>query len=202
MRCQLPNSMRARIVLLCALPIFAAGCGSSPPVRYFSLEPVYETVGDGGEAKPILGLGQLRTPNFLFRSQMVTRDRGGELIVHDFRRWSEPLDHAIHRVVATNVDSLLEDVTVVAFPYESSLRPDASVNGSVERFDVDTVGQAVLIVQWSITSRDGDVIAPPRRSRYVTMAQPADDPAAAVEALNRVLGSFSEDIAREVGALP
>ena len=129
----------ARLVTLvlfgAVMPLTLAGCSSSPPVRYFSLEPVYEVVENTGEERPIVGLGQLRTPNFLFRSQLVTRDRGGELIVHDFKRWSEPLDQAIHRVVAANIDSLLDDMTVVAFPYESLVKPAYRVHGSVERFE-------------------------------------------------------------------
>jgi uncharacterized lipoprotein YmbA len=177
------------------IPLMLAGCSSSPPVRYFSLEPVYEVVESASEEQPIIGLGQLRTPNFLFRSQLVTRDRGGELIVHDFRRWSEQLDQAIHRVVAANVDSLVEDMTVIAFPYESLVRASYRVHGSVERFDSDTAGEAVLVVQWGITGRDGTVVSPPRRSRYESRAASAEDPAAVVEALNDVLGAFSRDIA-------
>jgi len=178
-----------------------AGCSSSPPVRYFSLEPVYEVVENTGEERPIVGLGQLRTPNFLFRSQLVTRDRGGELIVHDFKRWSEPLDQAIHRVVAANIDSLLDDMTVVAFPYESLVKPAYRVHGSVERFDSDTAGEAVLIVQWGISGRDGTIVSPPHRSRYQSRAADAQDTASIVEALNDVLGSFSRDIAERLDNL-
>ena len=178
-----------------------AACSTSPPVRYFSLEPVFEVVENSAEVQPIVGLGQLRTPNFLFRSQLVTRDRGGELVVHDFRRWSEPLDQAIHRVVAANTDSLVNDMTVIGFPYESQIRPDYRVHGNVERFDTDTSGEAVLIVQWSMTTRDGTVLTPLRRSRYASRAANADDPAAVVSALNEVLGAFSQDIASELDAI-
>ena len=179
------------------LALLIAGCGSSPPVRYFSLDPVYESAGGGGDVQSIVGVGQLRTPNFLFRSQMVTRSNGGELIVHDFRRWSEPLDQAIHRVVAANVDGLLDDVTVVAFPYESHVRTDRRVFGNVERFDVDTAGVAVLVVQWGIVDSDGNTLVLPHRARYDAPVG-ADDPAASVAALNRVLAAFSKDVAGEL----
>jgi uncharacterized lipoprotein YmbA len=187
-----------RLVLTALLSLAIGGCGASPPVRYFSLEPVYEVVETDGEEQPIVGLGQLRTPNFLFRSQLVTRDRGGELVVHDFRRWSEPLDQAIHRVVAANTDSLVDDMTVIAFPHESFVKPAYRVHGSVERFDADMSGEAVLVVQWSILVRDGTVITPPRRSRYEARAANPDDPAAVVGAMNELLGAFSRDIAGEL----
>lgn len=193
-----------RLLVLFGAVIFSvalAACNTSPPVRYFSLEPVFEVVENSAEVQPIVGLGQLRTPNFLFRSQLVTRDRGGELVVHDFRRWSEPLDQAIHRVVAANTDSLVNDMTVIGFPYESQIRPDYRVHGNVERFDTDTSGEAVLIVQWSMTTRDGTVLTPLRRSRYASRAANPDDPAAVVSALNEVLGAFSQDIAGELDAI-
>ena len=175
-----------------------AACGSSPPVRYFSLEPVFETTENDGVEKPIVGLGELRTPNHLYRSQMVTRGRGGELVVHDFQRWSEPLDQGIHRVVAANVDSLLENLTVIAFPFDSMVRPTYRVYGNVERFDVDDAGRAVLIVQWGITLRDGEIVTAPGRSRYEADASNTSDPTAAVEALNNVLAAFSRDVAGQL----
>jgi uncharacterized lipoprotein YmbA len=178
--------------------LFLAACGSSPPVRYFSLDPVYESTANDGVEKPIVGLGELRTPNHLYRSQMVTRSRGGELVVHDFQRWSEPLDQGIHRVVAANVDSLLENLTVIAFPFDSMVRPMYRVYGSVERFDVDDTGRAVLIVQWGITLRDGAVVAAPGRSRYEATASNTSDPTANVEALNDVLAAFSREIAERL----
>jgi uncharacterized lipoprotein YmbA len=192
----------ATLAAICAsLSLTLAGCSTSPPVRYFSLEPVYDMVNSVDDQQPIVGLGQLRTPNFLFRSQLVTRERGGELVVHDFRRWSEPLDQAIHRVVAANTDSLVGDMTVIAFPYESRIQPAYRVHGNVERFDADTRGEAVLIVQWSITSGDGAVVTPPRRNRYAAQAASAEDPADVVAALNEVLGAFSRDIAGRLDAI-
>ena len=177
------------------------GCGSSPPVRYFSLEPVYETVENSSAEQPVVGLGQLRTPNYLFRSQMVTRSRGGELIVHDYRRWSEPLDQAVHRVVAANVDSLVTGMTVISFPYDNAVRPSYRVHGSLDRLDVDDSGLAVLAVQWGITARDGSVLAAPRRARYEARTGSPEDPAAVVDALNQALAQFSRDIANNLEAL-
>jgi uncharacterized lipoprotein YmbA len=195
------NAKRLLVMFGAVVPLVLTACSTSPPVRYFSLEPVFDVVENSAEVQPIVGLGQLRTPNFLFRSQLVTRGRGGELVVHDFQRWSEPLDQAIHRVVAANTDSLIDDMTVIAFPHESIVKPAYRVHGSVERFDTDMNGEAVLVVQWSILVRDGTVITPPRRSRYEARAANPDDPAAVVGAMNELLGAFSRDIAGELDAI-
>ena len=184
-----------RLVVACAVLAAIAACGSSPPVRYFSLKPAYQAENRDGTARTLVGIGEIRAPNFRFRSQMVTRGEHGELIVDDFHRWAEPLDHAMHRVVATNVDSLLDDMTVVAFPYDSAHRPAYRVRGTLEQFDVDTTGLAVLIVQWAITDDEDNLVSPTGRSRYEARSDRPGDPAASVAALNELLAAFSRDIA-------
>jgi uncharacterized lipoprotein YmbA len=175
-----------------------AACGTSPPVRYFSLEPEFLEIINDGAMRPLVGIGEIRTPSFRYRSQLVTRSRGGEMIAHDFLRWSEPLDQALHRVVAANVDSLVEEMTVFSFPYDSGRMPDYKVRGSLDRFDVDTSGLGVLIVQWGITDRDDNVVFPVGRSRYESRSANPGDPAADVETMNELLAAFSRDIAKRL----
>ena len=180
-----------------------AGCGTSPPVRYFSLEPMYEDAINDGAVRPMVGIGEIRTPSFRYRSQMVTRGRGGEMMAHDFLRWSEPLDQALHRVVAANVDSLLPGMTVFSFPYDTGRMPRYKVRGSLDRFDVDAAGLGVLIVQWGITGEADAVIVPIGRSRYEHRSASPGDPAADAAAMNELLALFSRDIAerlQDVGA--
>jgi uncharacterized lipoprotein YmbA len=181
--------------LACLAAFLLAGCGTSPPVRYFSLEPMYQEIVNDGVTRPMVGIGEIRTPSFRYRSQLVTRGSGGEMIAHDFLRWSEPLDQAMHRVVAANVDSLLAGMTVFSFPYDSGRMPAYKVQGSLDRFDVDTSGLGVLIVQWGITDSDDDVVVPIGRSRYESRSGSPGDPASDVATLNELLAAFSRDIA-------
>jgi len=150
-----------------------------------------------------LALGPLRIPDYLNRSQMVTRTSGAELQVDEFSRWAEPLKLAMHRVVSTDVDVLLDGVVVIAFPYDSMIRPqvDYRLLGDVIRFDADQSGQVVLDLQWTITDTDSVVAVPLHRSRYDARAATADDPAAVATAMNNALASFSRDIASEMEAV-
>jgi len=188
--------------VLVSLLLFA--CGSSPPVRFFSLssmESVYRQ--DPGDAV-VLGLGPLHIPDYLNRSQIVTRGAGVEMQIDEFNRWAEPLGQSLHRVVSTDVDNLLDGVVVIPYPYEATVRTlvDYRLLGDIIRFDADQSGRIVLDTQWAIFPAVGSgVTVPPRRSRYEAQAATAGDPAAVAVAMNEALALFSRDIAGELEAV-
>ena len=83
--------------LIFAAVLLVSACGSSPPVRYYTLSTAsVATPEDPADAR-ILGLGPLNVPEYLNRTQIVTRGNGAELIVHEFSHWAEPLDMALGR---------------------------------------------------------------------------------------------------------
>lgn len=188
-------------MIVAGLVLLLAGCGSSPPARFYLLQPLdaddYEA--DSNEAA-VMYLGPLRLPEYAARTQIVTRGEGAEMIVHDYHRWAEPLDDAIHRIVAVNVDNLVDGLIVVAFPSGDLVEADYRLQGSIVRFDADPGGRAVLIVQWGIAVPDGDFLVAPRRSRYESRASKPGDPGAVAVALNDTIGQFSRAIAAEIEA--
>ena len=186
------------LMIAAALVALVAACGSSPPVRYYGLEPAQTAAETSGDASVIVALGPLRIPEYLQRSQIVTRSGGAERVVDDFSRWAEPLDEAIHSVVASNVDSLLDEVAVIAYPYIVGVAADRWVVGHIERFDADRQGNVQLSVQWGILDKERKNLVIPRRSRYDARATPGADAEAMVQAMNTVLAQFSRDIANEV----
>jgi len=189
------------LVLVLAL---LTACGTSPPVRYFALESSVAAQPQGRDSTVLLGLGPVRMADYLNRSQLVRRGQGSELKVDDFSRWAEPLAVAFLRVVSTDVDMLMPDVTVVAFPWDSAIQSqlDYRLLGYVIRFDADPSGRVVLETQWGITAvQSGETVLPPRRTRYEAQAGSPDDPAAVTSAMNEALAGFSHDIAGEMRAI-
>jgi len=174
-----------------------AGCASSPPVRYYSLAASDVVARSGTDALPVVGLGPLELPGYLSRPQIVRRNADAEMAIDDFHRWAEPLDEAMHRVIAANLERDIGDAIVVAFPYSNFVQPDYRVHGSISRFDADEAGNAVLIVQWGIATGDRDVISQPQRSRYEAQAADPGDVSAIVAALNDTLQQFSADVAQQ-----
>ena len=186
-------------VVYAVISVLLVGCGSSPPVRYFSLSADYAQEVDSRRDAPVMSLGPLRFPEYLERSQIVTRGRGNQMIVDDFNRWAEPLDQAIPRALAADVDRRLGNVVVIAFPNSSVSHVDYRVVGTINRFDVDQDRQALFSVQWSVNDSAGEVVIPARRSRFVKTAASAS-PGDLVEALSDTVAQFSHKIATELEA--
>jgi uncharacterized lipoprotein YmbA len=194
----------ARSITLCVfVSLLLVACGSSPPVRYFSLSPADSAQREDSDDAVTLGLGPLRMPEYLNRSQIVTRGAGAEMKVDEFSRWAEPLGDAIHRVVSTDVDKLLDGVVVIAFPWESAVRAqvDYRLLGNVVRFDADRSGRIVLEAQWGIVDVESEVAVPTHRSHYEARAASSEDPAGVAVAMNEALAKFSRDIASELEAV-
>ena len=193
----------ARSITLCILvSLLLNACGSSPPVRYFSLSTT-TAGGEDGDDAVVLGLGPLRIAGYLERSQIVTRGAGAEIKVDEFSRWAEPLTVALHRVVSTDVDNMTEGVIVVAFPFESVVRTqvDYRMLGDVVRFDADSGGRVILETQWGVAAvESGEIVIREHRTRYEAQARSTDDPAAVASAMNDALAKFSRDIANKFEA--
>lgn len=182
---------------LCVL----AGCGTSPPANFYTLDDAgFDFVADG-ETAVVLGIGPIRVPEYLERSQIVKRGTGSELLVDDFNRWAEPIGRAHHRIISQNVDALLDGVIVVGFPYGPVMTYDAKLVGRIGRFDMDTSGVTRLSVFWTIATVDGDVLVEPRRSEYTETAGDPTDPNSIASAMSNCLTQFSRDIAAAVNAL-
>lgn len=180
-------------VLTCSL-IALTGCASSPPVNYYQLEALDQTPIKDSADSPVLALGPILLPDYLGRTQMVIRGEGARLQLDEFNRWAEPLKEAVPRIVASNLDGLVRDFVVVQFGGRA-VAADFRLFGSVRRFDADTRGQAVLIVQWGMNSNLGEPVLPPRTARYETSTPAGASPEDVAQAMSSLLADFSRDIA-------
>ena len=183
------------------LLVAIGGCGSSPPVTFYDLEALETGHAADAGMQLIVGVGPLRTPDYLSRSQIVTRRSDATIIVDDFNRWVEPVDDAIYRVVAENLDSLVDDAVVVAFPYAHIADLDYQLVGHISRFDADQDGTAVLELQWGLISSKDEVVVRPRRVRYEAVATEPGDYVAVARAMSEVLQQFSRDVAQSLEAV-
>ena len=183
-----------------AIVLTLSACSSSPPVRYFTLSPIDAEFQQDPDDAIMLGLGPFRMPEYLDRSQIVTRGANSEMQVDEYSRWSEPLATSLLRIVSIDVDNLLPGVVVVVFPYDSFVRDQVKYRlvGDINRFEADHLGQIVLEVQWGVADADGGVTVPVRRNRYQAQAANPDDPRAVAAAMNDALAQFSRDIASKL----
>ena len=189
-----------RYIVIISLMVMA-GCGSSPTVNYYTLHTIETRLAQDDEDSAILALGALRMPEYLNRSQMVTRGPGAEIIVDEFNRWAEPLSEAIHRVLAGNLDVLLSSVVVIAYPSSAVLDVDYRLVGRFGRLDADQNGKVVLEVQWGIADSAGSILLSPRRARFESQATNPGDPGSIAQAMSDVLAQFSRDIASKIDSV-
>ncbi len=180
------------------LALTVGGCGSSPPVHYYDLEALETGYVAERHGSLSVGVGPLRTPDHLDRSQIVTRGSDSRVIVDDFHRWIEPLGNRIHHVVSENLDSLLNDAVVVAFPYTHIADLDYQLVGRISRFDADPDGTAVLEVQWGVIASRDEFVIRPKRARYQVLAAQRGDYQALTRAMSEVLQQFSRDVAESL----
>lgn len=186
--------MMTRLTIVCSLLLLGA-CGTSPPSAYYTLDEANFDYTQDADSAAILGIGPIRVPEYLERPQMVTRGDNSELLIDDFHRWAEPIVDAQHRIIASNVDALLDGVIVVAYPYGALADYDAKLVGRIDRFDMDAVGTARLAVFWAVAFADSSLLIRPRRNVYTVQGGNPSDPNSVAEAMSECLTQFSRDIA-------
>ncbi|MEO1202390.1 MAG: ABC-type transport auxiliary lipoprotein family protein, partial [Pseudomonadota bacterium] len=87
-------AVRGRSIILSAVVLVLAACGSSPTVRYYSLSPMDSEYSEAPPGAQRLGIGPFRLPDYLTRSKIVTRGSGAEVRIDEYHRWLEPVDDA------------------------------------------------------------------------------------------------------------
>ncbi len=199
------NVITRASVICAAATLFLAACvaPSSPPVNYYTLSADASAAPADPENSVVLGIGPLNLPDYLDRSQIVTRGAGSELIVDDFNRWAEPLGTALHQAVAINVDKMLNGVVAVTFPFDSIVQDRVGYRllGNISKFDADASGLVALEIQWGIAKVEAETVVKPRRARYEAQATEAGDPSAIAKAMSEAVLKLSRDIADEFSSV-
>ena len=186
-----PSTRTTRLTVL-ALALLASGClGRSQPPRLYVLAARAEA-GVATAQEPQVVVGPIEMPAYLKRPQIVTRLASGQLAVDQSNRWAQPLGTNMHQVLADNIAALTGSQRVVPM-LTVRVNRGYRVVGVVSRFEADESGQVALEVTWAVRPIRADV-GPVRRSVYTEPSQPGDS-STRVEAMNRLLLRWSEDIA-------
>ena len=181
--------MRSPIVLCLAL-LLLAGCGSTPPTKFYGLAPVSAPKAArnaAAEGQLVLGIGPVELPKTLDRPQIVTRRGQNEFYLAEFDHWAEPLEDNVPQVLSENLAVLVPAKRTVIYPWDRSAEVDYQVVVKVLRFDRSQGGDAVLKVRWGLKSPTNENELLARDTSYAK--RPAgEDTKATVEAMNFVLG--------------
>lgn len=121
--------------------------------RYFVLSPIKETVllsESDPSKKYIIGVGPIKLPKYLSRSQIVRFSGENEIVLEDYNRWAEPVEQNFMRVLRINLTRLLESSYAIGYPWERTVKPRLQVMLDVHQFETAADGTVSLNAHWTI----------------------------------------------------
>lgn len=188
----------APLGLLLAAVVLLAGCGKSPPTRFYSLTAMpaaadeATTQRDAGSC-PSLGIGPVEFPAYLDRNQIVTTGQGAVMHLAEFDQWIEPVRNNFERILMENLSGMVCAGPMVSSPWPLGMHPERQVTIQMRRFDGTLGGQAVLRADWAVLDARGDVML--WRSSQLTETVQGPDYAALAAAQSRLAAALARDIA-------
>lgn len=183
------------IPLLAALAVTA--CASSPPTRYYALEPVAA----GGSPHQASGtpvkIDAVHIPPALDRSSMLRGESANRLVISSRDEWAGDLGEMIRRVLTQDLSERLPSGMVIA-PH-SPAPPDArGIVVDILTFQPQGSGEVTLDAAWTLLqgTQSNPVL---RRTVHLrtSAAASADGEAAAMSTL---LGELADRMAPAIGA--
>lgn len=178
------------------LALLLTGCLSkpSPEVRFYVLDAVTA----GVEEQPgqvVVEISTLRIPQYLDRSQVVTRPMPHRLQVHEFHRWGGNLRKSLTRLLGAELGSRLGTSQILVVPHRSRLPVDFQVNVDIQRFELGPDAQVHLAANWRLVDSMGKSLQAVRSFDRRIAVDNADDMDNVVAAMSDLFMEFSAGVA-------
>jgi uncharacterized lipoprotein YmbA len=202
-----------RLLSLAAL-IGLTSCAVSDTTQYYTLDQAaaggaQSKAGAGTPRSSVagtgdvgIGVGPVSMPNYLDRTQIVTRTASDQVELSTFHRWAEPLEDGIARILAEQIGASVPTERIVMFPWRGVVARaiQYQVVVVVLRLDGRPGGNITLDARWRILGKDGEELAFRRSTLVETAAGPGYEPM--VAAMSRALVILGQEVAAEIRALP
>jgi uncharacterized protein len=191
------------VILLVGLASVLAGCGSSPPARFYLLHSMGDldrpTPRPAGEGCLTLGVGPVTLADYLDRLQIVTRATPNTLQIAEYDMWAERLDRNVSHVLADNLSSLLCTKTVKIYPWGGPVFADYRVEAQIRHLYGTIGGKAILEANWYLFTGDGKKLIATKNSIFTEPVEGQGYPAL-VSAESRTIFALSREIAEAIKA--
>jgi hypothetical protein len=196
----------SRILLLTLIALLLGACaGSSPPTRFYALEPGSSVTPLAARPELSLGLGPLILPNSLDQPQILVRPEPYRRELAEFDHWAGNVKNNLARVLGTHLGELLGTKRIFLYPWPRFRHTDLQVQVDIWHFEGRPGGVAELNGTWTLLDGEG------RRELALdafTLRQPV--PGASyrdlVAAMSDLIGQLAKRIAhgliRHAPALP
>ncbi len=184
--------------VLAALALLLSACGSSPPSRFYTLDPVPPARPAVTSSGPAVEVDRVTLPESLDRLSVVTQIAPNRINVSDQDRWAAPLDGMTRRALASDLELRLPGRTVRMPGDPASHGPAIKVTVNIRRFIGDQAGRVVLDADWAAT-QDGRPFLPSRQETISVQAGSAQAGAISA-AMSQALATLSDRIAAGIAA--
>jgi len=191
--------LRTTILTSCAFLSALGGClGGSPPSRFYLLSPLPVSESPATAASGVaIGVGPVALPEYLNRSQIVSRAGENQLQLAEFDRWAEPLGKNFTRVLVLNLSTLLSTDRMALHPWNRSTPIDYQVTVAVARFEAGPDEKISLLARWSIVDAGKRETLLMRKSSF-TEPIASNGYEATVESMSRAVAALSREIAEAI----
>lgn len=180
--------------LLCTLAVLLAGCASTSPSHFYTLNPT--TASAVASTAYVIAVGPISLPAAVDRPQIVIRTGPNQVTIDEFNCWASPLKGDIARVIAENLAALLGTSQATVFPQTMISAASHRIVIEILRFESEPGKAATLAALWTASSTKGGQSR--SRRTVITEATQGSGYADLVAAHSRALGRFSAEIAAAI----
>jgi len=185
-------------ILFLALGL-AAGCGTSPPSRFYTLDATATSTSTSAQSTLLIAVGPVTVPAVVDRPEFVVSAGPNEVRIDDFNRWASPIQDGVSRAVAENLVAILGTPRVIRFPQALATEPDYRVAIEVRTFESAPGRSAALDAVWTIRRSGDGKTRTGRTSVRESVPETGYDALAAAH--SRAIAQASQDIANAILAL-
>ncbi|WP_051564176.1 PqiC family protein [Desulfovermiculus halophilus] len=182
--------MKKLSICLLVLLVSAVGCASSPPARFYLLNPAAGGQEPHPEQQAAEQIGlQVQVPDYLDRPQIVVREGENRLSLSELDRWAEPLSRMITRVLS---QELAAGPSPVRVNTPGSSEDDMRIWVQILRLDGKPRGRVHLSADWRIASTRMDNAQ--SDSFSTTVPAPAQDMDSLVQAHEQAIQELAANL--------
>ena len=185
------------IVAALTLTAFVAGCASTPPSRFYTLNAARGPAAPSSRLS--IAVGPVSVPAVVDRPQIVVDIGPNQVRLEEFNRWAAPLQNNIARVIADNLVQMLGTPRVISAVQTLNVDADYRAAIDVQSFQSAPGEAATLDAVWSVRRTKDGKGETGRTTVRETVQEKSYDALAAAH--SRALARLSQDIADAVRAL-
>ncbi len=178
-----------------------AGCigGSTKPSSFFSLSATEANQSTNISRSGGIGLrlGPFTFPDYLRRPNIITRTSDNRIMVDEFQRWGGSLEDDFHRVLGTNLGTLLESGNISVYPADSRMNPKYKIMGEINTFEGYLGEKVILDIRWFVIAPKSENVFSSKQSVIIEPVE-GKTHAAMVQAQSRAVGRLSREISAEL----